>query len=188
MSQLIKPGQFVGFKILGNYRFKTPPRAAFLKVGSRIIELQTLSPGEFELVAQRIDDLDLSLQARRRMLIESGFREGQGLIHNSGTSRAEKLEKFFPSTELIAPVILSSPMPKLPAEFSDLSDPVTLLVSAMVSQSGDVHNLKVEEGINPKLDQLAIDVISNSWAFLPTISEGKIASVELTLKIIFQRN
>ena len=187
VSQLLKPGQFAGFSILGNYRFRAPPGAAFLKVGSRIIELQPLSVDDFELVAQRIGELDLSLQARRRMLVEAGFRQGQGVLHNVGTQRAQQLEQYFPKTDLMAPVTLASPMPRLPAAFADLPDPVTLLVSAMVSRLGNVYDLKVVEGINPKLDQLAMDTVGNSWSFLPAISKGETASVELTLKITFRR-
>ena len=187
VSQLLKPGQFGGFSIRGDYRFRAPPRAAFLKVGSRIIELQPLSPDDFELVAQRVGELDLSLQARRLMLVEAGFREGQGVVHNVGTQRAQQLERYFPNTELMPPVMLSSPMPRLPAAFADLPDPVTLLVSATVSRMGTVYDLKVVEGIDSELDQVAMDTVGNSWSFLPAISKGETSSVELTLKITFRR-
>ena len=188
VSQLLKPGQFAGFTILGDYRFRAPPRSAFLKVGTRIIELQPLSPGDFELVAQRIGELDLSLQARRQMLVAAGFREGQGVVHNVGMQRAQQLERYFPNTELMAPVMLSSPMPRLPTAFADLPDPVTVLVSGIVSRGGTVYDLKVVEGIDPELDRLAVDTIGNSWSLLPAISKGETTSVELTLKITFRRN
>ena len=37
---LIKPNSFAGYTILGNFRFKAAPQAAYLKVGGRILELE----------------------------------------------------------------------------------------------------------------------------------------------------
>ena len=39
VTELVQPNGFVGYNIWGNYSFQTPPEKVFLKVGSRIAEL-----------------------------------------------------------------------------------------------------------------------------------------------------
>ena len=188
VSRLLGPNQFQGLSILGDYRFKSKPQVVFFQVGSLIIELQPLSAEEFEFAAAQIGELDLSLADKKRVLMAAGFRQGLGEIHRVGTPGARMLEGKFPSTDLLPPLLLASPMPLLPLSFANITGSITVLVGAMVNPAGFVHDLKIEQGINPKLNEMALDVINNSWSFLPAISKGKIATAELTLEVTFRRN
>ncbi len=188
IGKLIKPREYEGFDILGNYRFTGTPRKAFLRLGTRIIALQSLSPEEFELAAAKIGGLDLAIENGRQMVMEAGFRQGHGTIYNAGDEGIAGLEKYFPDLDLLAPVVLSEPKPALPLSFAHLPDPVTVLLKAVVSQTGGLFEVEVAEGIDPTLDEMARQTVSNSWTFLPAISKGEISPSEVTLEVVFQRD
>ena len=48
-------------------------------------------------------------------------------------------------------------------------------------------NAEVETGIDAKLDSIALEVVRNSWDFLPAISEGEAVAAELVLRVVFRR-
>ena len=188
IEELIKPGEYKGFDILGNFRFTGTPQKAFLRLGARIIALQSLSPEEFELAASKIGGLDLAIADGKEMVMEAGFRQGHGTIYDAGEEEIAGLEKYFPDLDLLAPVVLSEPKPTLPKSFAHLPDPVTVLLKAVVSQTGGLFEVEVAEGVDPKLDEMAVQTVYNSWAFLPAISEGEIIPSEVTLGVVFQRD
>ncbi len=188
VSKLIKPLEYEGFDIVGNYQFLENPERALLKIGARIIMLQPLSADEFELVASRIAGIDLEINDGKKMLMGAGFQQGYGEIYNAGDEDIVELEKHFPDLVLISPVVLSKPNPLLPKSFNHLPDPVIVLLEVIVTQSGGVVEIKVLEGIDPILDQIAVQTVRNSWIFLPAISEGQISSSEVTLEVVFLRN
>lgn len=187
VSFLTKPGEYVGHTILGYYSFRSAPERAFLKVGSRILEMDPVSSKDFELVASRIGELDLSQENGKQMVFEAGFYQGHGQLHTAGSETALKLDPFFPDLEFLAPVLVIAPRPLLLSAFQDLPDPVVVRLSAVVSRSGGLRNIRVVEGINAKLNVQALDTVKNNWIFLPAISEGKVADTELTLRVVFRR-
>ena len=187
VSSLIKPGEYVGHTILGHYSFRSTPEKAFLKVGSRILEMDPVSSNDFELVASRIGELDLSRENGKQMVLEAGFFQGHGQLYTAESKRAVELEPYFPDLKLLAPILMNAPRPLLLSAFQDLLDPVAVRLSAVVSRSGGLRNLRVVEGINEKLNGQALDTVKNNWIFLPAISEGKVADTELTLQVVFRR-
>ncbi len=188
IGELVKPLEYKGFDILGNYRFTGTPQRAFLRLGTRIIALQSLSPEEFELAAAKIGGLDLAIENGKQMVMEAGFRQGHGTLHDAGDEDIVGLERYFPDLDLLAPVVLFEPKPTLPRSFTHLPDPVTVLLKAVVSQTGGLFEVEVAEGINPRLDEMAVQTVYNSWGFLPAISNGEISPSEVTLEVIFQRD
>ena len=187
VSSLIKPGEYVGHTILGHYSFRSTPKRAFLKVGSRILEMDPVSSRDFELVASRIGELDLSRENGKQMVLEAGFYQGHGQLYPAGSKTALEMEPYFPDLELLAPILVIAPRPLLLSAFQDLLDPVVVRLSAVVSRSGGLRNVRVVEGINEKLNGQALDTVKNNWTFLPAISEGKVADTELTLQVVFRR-
>lgn len=187
VSSLIKPGEYVGHTILGHYSFRSIPERAFLKVGSRILEMDPVSSKDFELVASRIGELDLSRENGKQMVLEAGFFQGHGQLYPAGSKTALELEPYFPDLKLLAPILMIAPKPLLLSAFQDLLDPVAVRLSAVVSRSGGLRNVRVVEGINEKLNGQALDTVRDNWIFLPAISEGKVADTELTLQVVFRR-
>ena len=187
VSELVKPREFKGYTILGRFLFKTPPTQAYLRVGSKIVEFEPLSEEQFESVASRIGELEMGMEDTRVMLRFVGFTRGFGKLHKVGSPESERLAPLFPDLDLIAPVILADPAPTLPESERGRRDPVIVQLTAGVGLSGGIFNITVKEGINSKLDQLAMDFVRNSWRMLPAISKGKIANSEAVLNVRFRR-
>lgn len=187
VSDLLKPHAYRGYTILGDFKLQAPVSKVYFKVGSRTLELEPVSKEDFELVAARITQIDLESELPGAAVREAGFHRGHGELHSAGSETAQALEKLFPELELVQPVLLASPPPKLPSSAAGLPDPVVVKISALVSRAGGVHELKVEKGLNATLDALALETVRNSWKFLPAISKGEVADARLTLNVVFQR-
>ena len=187
VTELIQPDRYVGYNIWGNYRFQAAPAKVFLKVGSRIVELEPVSKSDFNLLASKIGNLDLAMENGKQIVLTAGFRQGYGTIYGSGAAEMQQIENHFPDLELLAPVFLEGAQPTLPASFAQLPDPVVVELRGRVSRSGGLSNIEVVHGVAPRLDQLARETAQNTWTFLPAISKGKVANTQLTFSVIFRR-
>ncbi len=186
VSGLIKPRSFLGYNIAGRYQFATPPEECYLKVGGRILELEPLNEEQFDQLASMVSELDLEAANSAAMVRDVGFNRGYGVLHKASEVGA-RLRGYFPDSEVIPTVLAEGSEPQLPSHAAHLKDPVVVVVSIMVSPWGGVYDLEVVEGIDEKLDQMALDTIRNSWRFLPAISKGEIVASELTLNVRFRR-
>ncbi len=186
-NDLIKQRQHRGYALLGDYRFQSAPAQALFQVSGRILKLEPISARDFETMATRVGEIDLLAEDSKRAVVMAGFNRGFGEMHFVATPEAQAWERFFPNMDLIPPVALSKPAPVLPASATDLPDPVVVRVSVFVSRSGGIFKPEVVEGINPTLDQLALETVRNSWTFLPAISKGQIADAEVTLNVVFEK-
>jgi len=184
---LIRPNSFAGYSILGNFRFKAPPQKAYLKIGGRILEFESLSADDFELVAARIGELDLGIENSKAALMGAGFESGFGSMYRAGSAESRTLEAFFPDEEVVPTVLLANPAPRLPSSEEGRPDPVLVVISVTVSPAGGLYDLEVKEGINEVLDELALETVRNSWVFLPALSKKKVVESRLTLNVVFQR-
>ncbi len=187
VTELVQPDRYVGYNIWGNYRFQAPPEKVFLKVGSRIVELEPVSKSDFNLLASKIGNLDLAMENGKQMVLTAGFRQGYGTIYGSGAAEVQQIEIHFPDLEVVAPVFLEGAQPALPSSFAHLPDPVVVELSGRVSRSGALSDIEVVNGIAPRLDQLARETAQNTWRFLPAISKGKVADIQLTFNVVFRR-
>ncbi len=187
VTELVQPDRYVGYNIWGNYRFQAPPEKVSLKVGSRIVELEPVSKSDFNLLASKIGNLDLAMENGKQMVLMAGFRQGYGTIYGSGAVEMQQIEPHFPNLEIVPPVLLKSAQPALPSSFAHLSDPVVVELSARVNRSGALTDIEVVNGVAPRLDQLARETAQNTWTFLPAISKGKVADVQLTFNVVFRR-
>ncbi len=187
VTELVQPDRYVGYNIWGSYHFQAPPEKVFLKIGSRIAELEPVSESDFNLLASKIGDLDLAMENGKQMVLLAGFRQGYGTIYGSGAAEVEQIESHFSDLEVLPPVFLEGSQPALPASFAHLSDPVVVELSARVSRSGAILNIEVVHGIEPRLDQRALETVQNTWTFLPGISKGKVADIQLTFNVVFRR-
>ena len=186
VSGLIKPRSFLGYNIAGRYQFATPPEKCYLKVGGRILELEPLNEEQFDQLASMVSELDLEAANSAAMVRDVGFSRGYGVLHKASEVDA-RLRGYFPDEEVIPTVLVEGSEPQLPSDASHLEDPVVVVVSVSVSPWGGVFDLEVVEGVDEKLDQMALDTVRNSWRFLPAISKGEIVGSELTLNVRFRR-
>ncbi len=187
VSQMIKPRQLGGISVLGSFRFESPPSQAFLKIGGRVMELESITAEEFDVVASRVGEMDFQAVNTKRMIESVGFRRGFGDQHRAGGDRYAELRLLFPDLDLLPPVIVKGPRPLLPRAFAGLSEPVVVRLEAGVSRTGGLYNVQVRKGVDPKLDQIAIDAVRNTWTVLPAISKSEVADSTAVLNVLFDR-
>ncbi len=187
VTDLLRPGQFVGYTILGDFQFQMSPRRALLRIGSVILELEPLSREDFELAAARIEKMDLDRADRRTMIIMSGFDQGYGRLHPAGSEPAEELSRFFPDPELWPPVLLASPLPLLLAVGRELPDPVEVKIQLVVTRAAGLYDISVVQGVHPEVDRMAVQALRNSWRWLPAVSNDRVVDAQLTVTVRFRR-
>ena len=187
VTDLVEPRQFKGYSILGNFRLKASPVAAYFRVGSRILELRPLTPEDFEKAADRVGNLDLEVENSTLALYDAGFQQGLGRLLRAGTPEADPIARLLADGELRPPIVLTNPAPRLLSKFSHLPDPVVVRIRLEVTALGGLLNHSVEEGVDPELDQIALEVVRNSWIILPAISNGETAGADLVVRVEFER-
>ena len=187
VSDTLSPGQFQGYSILGDYHFQFPPQKAYFKVGSVLLELEPLAEEDFEMVAEKIERIDLSREISAKQVQLAGFHRGYGTLRRVGGEGAEQWEQYFPDLERLAPVVMTRPLPRLPPTAIDLPDPVIVRVSALITRSGSAREVQVTEGLNPALDKIAMEMVMDRWTFLPAIFRSDVAESRLTLRVPFER-
>ncbi|HUV13939.1 MAG TPA: energy transducer TonB [Acidobacteriota bacterium] len=187
VSDLIEPGEFSGFVIVGDFKFRSPPVTPTLKIAGKIFELEPLSGEEFEIVVARIGELNLKANDKTEAIRRAGFGRGFGRFHLIGSDSAAEFERYFKDEDIVPPLALETPPPRLPSSESSRPDPVFVKIKAYVSRAGGLRNLEVVQGLDKKLDQIALDTVQNSWRFLPAISGNEVAEAEVTLNVVFKR-
>ncbi len=187
VTELVRPGQYAGYLVTGNFELRRPAAQALFRISGRILECEPLSGEDFDLVASRIGRLDLAHGDRTVALRAAGFHRGFGKMVFAGGEQAAALERHFPEESVIPPVALATPAPRLPSSESHLADPVVVRVRAIVSRSGGLREVQALEGVSGKLNEIAVETVRNSWIFLPAISGTSLAEAELTLNVVFRR-
>lgn len=187
VTELVRPGQYAGYMLTGNFELRRPLAQVLFRVGGRILELEPLSGQDFELAASRIGRLDLTQRDRKIALQGAGFHRGFGSMVFAGGDRAEDLARHFSDESVLPPVALATPPPRLPSSESHLADPVLVRLRVIVSRSGGLRDVQTLEGISEKLNEIAVETVRNSWIFLPAISGNALAEAEVTLNVVFRR-
>jgi hypothetical protein len=158
-----------------------------LRLGARILELESLTPEEFEKAADKVGHLDLEGENSTLALYDAGFLEGVGQLLRAGTPEGDPIDALLTDSELYPPIILKNPAPRLLSKFSHLPDPVVVRIRLKVTALGGLISHSVEESVEPELDSIALGVVRNSWVVLPAISDGKPAGAELVVRVEFER-
>lgn len=187
VAELFAPRDFRGYSVVGNFRFRVSPRSAYLRVGSKVLELAPLDPDEFERLADWIGKLNLETENATLALYEAGFQHGLGQILSAGQLEASPVSSLLEKSDVLPPVVLKTPAPRLLPRFSHLPDPVVVRVRLELTAKGGITNLSVEEGVDPELDQVALEVVRNSWVLLPAVSGGKTIRSAMLVRVQFAR-
>ena len=187
VTDLVAPRQFKGYSILGNFRFKAPPVAAYFRLGGRVLELTPLTLQEFDKTADRVVNLNLEVENSTLALYDAGFHQGVGKLLRVGSLEGDQIGTLLADSELYPPIVLKNPAPRLLSKFSHLPDPVVVRIRLDVTAGGGLLDHSVEEGVDPELDQIALEVVRNSWIVLPAIVEGKTAATDLVVRVVFER-
>lgn len=185
VSELIAPRQFKGLTVLGNFQAATPIERTYVKTGGRVLELEPLLPDDFDKTARLVSGIDLGIEDPKYALQRAGFNRGYGNIHFAGTPEAASFEKWFPEFDVLSPLPLETPSPKLPGKYSTLPEPVVVEISLVVGRGGGLYDLKVVKSPDAALGEIAMETVRNSWRFLPAVSKGQVVTTSVTLRVTF---
>jgi len=61
-----------------------------------------------------------------------------------------------------------------------------VFVSFVIGRTGDIEDVKILRGVNPSLDQTAMDVIRKLPKIRPALYQGKTVRVQYTVPIVFK--
>lgn len=185
VTRLVRPGEFQGLLVRGRLT-ATAVEAVLMRLGSRLLQLEPLTPREFEIVASRVSNIDLTEQDRKLAIQLAGFRRGYGEMRYAGDPDGAEWLPYFPEEETLPPVPVATPLPRLPSSARDLPRPVVVQVRAFVTKAGGLQGVEVVRGVEPRLDRIAVQTVENSWVFLPAIASNEVANAELKLNVVFQ--
>jgi len=186
-SHLIKPGEVYGVEVMGDLRINGPVTGACLRAEGRILIFEKLNRRDFEVAAARISGIDLDRRNRKDALQRAGFQRGFGRMLFEGTPETEVYNRYFPDDPVFGPVAVSDPKPLLPSAFRQLPDPVMVRIGGSISRFGALKDAEVLEGINPTLDELALETVRGSWQFIPAVQGTEVADAEVKLNVVFRR-
>lgn len=186
VSDLVKPGQYKGYLLRGDLRVEGAIDRVAVGLGGRFAELEKLESREFEVQVARISELDLTQKDRVLALERVGFQRGYGVLHAVESEEAQVFRPFLGEEEILPPVIIKNPAPRLPSSKAEQFPSAIVQVRAFVSVYGGVSGVEINRSLDPVLDEMALQTVQNSWLFLPAISDGKVVSAELTLNVKFE--
>ena len=187
VTELIAPKDYMGYSVLGNFRFLSFATSAYLRVGSRVLELEPQDPETFERFSNLIGKISLKTEDTTLSLYDAGFKHGLGRLLSIGSSEATPVASLLGKKEVVPPVVYKSPSPRLIPKFYHLPDPVVIGVRLQLTSMGGIKNPSIEEGLSSDLDQIAIEVVKNSWVFLPAVSRGRTTGSEIVVRVKFER-
>lgn len=186
-SSLIKPGKVYGVEVLGDLGLEGQVEGACLRIEGRILVFEHLNKRDFEVALARISNIDLDRKNRKSALQRAGFHRGFGRMIFEGTEASEKYEVYFMEDPVFGPVALADPKPLLPSAFRHLPDPIVVRIACFISKFGGLKETEVLEGVDPILDELALETVRASWQFLPAVQGNEVAETEVKLNVVFRR-
>ena len=101
--------------------------------------------------------------------------------HNSNSSQTPK--QITLSSQVISRNLLTKAVPQYPPEAKNAKIQGTVVLSVVISDSGNVENIRVVSGPN-ELQQSAIDAV-RQWKYKPYLLNGDPIEVKTTINIIY---
>ena len=186
-SKLVRPGEVFGAEVQGDMEIAGDVTGACLRIDGRILLFEKLLKRDMDVAVSRISNLDLDRGNRKYAIQRAGFQRGFGRMFFEGSEEAAPYQDYFRDDPVFGPVAVSDPRPLLPRAFSSLPDPVTVTVSGTISRFGGLKDTSILKGLDPVLDDLALETVRGSWQFLPAVQGTEIAEAEVKLNVTFRR-
>jgi TonB family protein len=174
-SVLIKGRSFTGLTVLGAFLEMDSVEELSVRIGAKRYYLQPLDKLQFEQLAAKIGELDLSSSNARYSLQEANIAEIGSVKSTDGTSEWDRdWQGLIRPDGINLPKIIEKP-PITPTEEAVKRKTYgRVRLSALITRNGGIQNLKVEKGLGRGLDERAVEAVKNSWVFLPATKNGEV--------------
>lgn len=185
-SILLKGHSFTGLTILGAFREQDQVEELSVRIGAKRYYLAPLEKVEFEQLAARIGELDLENPSPRAALQDADIGDLGNLKATDGTSDWDKdWQGVLQPDGLNLPKIVAKP-PVQPTEEARKSRTYgKVKLSALITKSGGIEDLRVEKGLGRGLDERAMESVRNSWVFLPATKNGEVLEGRVSFEVDF---
>jgi len=185
-SILLKGHSFTGLTVLGAFHEQDAVDELSIRIGAKRYYLVPLEKVEFEQLAARIGELDLENASPRAALQAADLNDMGSIKTTDGTSDWDKdWQGLLQPDGLNLPKIVAKP-PVQPTEEARKSHTYgKVKLSALITRSGGIEDLRAEKGLGRGLDERAIESVRNSWVFLPATKNGEVLEGRVTFDVDF---
>lgn len=185
-SRILKERSITGVDLWGAFRGGDDVLKAFVNMGGRVFELETLGEAAFETFMNRLSELNLKAPD-----MAAALKKGE--IGDLGTfypwEESEEYRKVFDAAvtdDGVNPtkVIRRTPVSLTPeAEAAGYAGKLSLKV--VIDRAGNVVSVKFDtappHGMGPRIEE----TIRNGWRFLPATSGGEVVPSEAKITLEF---
>jgi len=185
-SVLLRSRAFEGLTILGEFLEQKNIVELSLRIGSKRYYLEPVAKLEFEILAAKINELDLTGEDVRVAMEDAGLRPVGNVRSTDGTSEWDRdWEGLIRYDGVITPKIIEKPAITPTEEAVRTKTYGRVRLSAVINKDGGLQDLRVEKGLGRGLDERAMEAVKNSWVFLPATKNGEVLEGRLEFLVDF---
>jgi TonB family protein len=185
-SYLLKGHTFIGLTLVGGFYEQDQIDELSVRIGAKRFMLQPLEGGAFEALATKISRLDLDSASASTAFYEAGISEMGTVKTTDGTSEWDRdWQGLLTADGFNPPKILERPEITLTSESIRSRVYGKVRLSAIITKSGGIQDLKVLKGLDRNLDKRALEGVKNSWVFLPATKNGEVMDQPIFFEVEF---
>jgi TonB family protein len=186
-SVLLKGRSFTGLTIVGGFAELDQIEELSVRIGAKRYYLQPLDQLLFDQLAKKIGEIDLKNPNPRAALQEANISDLGSVKSTDGTSEWDRdWQGLIRQDGVVVPKILEKP-PVMPTEEAIKHRTFgRVRLSALINRNGGIQDLKVEKGLGRGLDERAMEVVKNSWVFLPPTKNGEVVEGTVAFDVEFR--
>jgi TonB family protein len=185
-STMLKSRSYAGLTILGDFQELDSIEELSMRIGAKRYYLQPLSREDFEVLAAKVGELDLTGESPQEALEAAGLSALGAVKSTDGTSEWDRdWQGMVRSDGVILPKIVEKPAVAPTEEAVRNRTYGRVRLSAIITRNGGVEDLRVEKGLGHGLDERALEAVKNSWVFLPATKNGEVLEGRLEFYVDF---
>jgi TonB family protein len=185
-SVLLKNRSFLGLNLIGLFQEIDQIEQLSVRIGAKRFYLLPMEKAPFDQLASKISDLDLQSENLAEILQKANIAEMGTVKSTDGTSEWDRdWQDLIRPDGVNPPKILDRPEISPTDEARKLHIYGKVKVSGIINKSGGIQDLKVVKGLGHGLDQKVIEVVKNSWLFLPATKNGEVLDSAISIDVEF---
>lgn len=185
-SIMLRGHSFTGLTIVGAFLEQDGIEELSIRIGAKRFYLKPMEKMAFEQLAAKIGDLDLKNPRASAALDEANIQETGRVTNTDGTSDWDQDWQGLITPEGVNPPKIIERPPITPTSESRKSRTHgKVKLSALITKSGGVQDLKVVKGLGRGLDQRALEGVRNGWVFLPGTKNGEVMDAVVAFEVEF---
>ena len=185
-SILLTSLSFKGLNILGAFHELDQIVELSIRIGAKRFYLEPLEKSQFDQVVARVENLDLASSDLPGVMRAQNLTEMGGIKSTDGTSEWDKdWQSLMLPEGLNPPRIIERPEIQPTEEARRTNTYGAIKLSANITRDGTIENLTVVKGLGRGLDQRVLDVVKDSWVFLPATKNGEVVETNIKFDVIF---